>query len=95
MKALNVLKKLMSVLLAAVLMMTMMPSAVYAYIGQKQNEKLSQIPEAVIQDLKDEDKEIKEEDDWIATYPYGTFAFGDFQSDVAEYGAVNKEEERG
>ena len=66
MKALNVLKKLMSVLLAAVLMMTMMPSAVYADIGQKQNEKLSQIPEAVIQDLKDEDKEIKEEDDWIA-----------------------------
>ena len=34
MKALSVLKKLMSVLLAAVLIMTMMPAAIYADVGQ-------------------------------------------------------------
>ncbi|MBO4818592.1 MAG: hypothetical protein J5528_00500, partial [Firmicutes bacterium] len=87
----SILKKLMSVLLAAILMVTMIPSAVYADIGQKnQSEHLSQIPEAVLPASRD-DGEISKEDDWIATYPYGTFAFGDFQSDVAEEGAVNDE----
>ena len=92
MRALDILKKLMSILLAAVMMVTLVPSAVYADIGQKnQSEHLSQIPEAVLPASRDGESEISKEDDWIATYPYGTFAFGDFQSDVAEKGAVNDE----
>jgi hypothetical protein len=67
MKILNVLKKLTSVLLAAVMIMTMMPAAIYADAGQ--GEKIKEIPEAVIPVVKDEEGEIKEEDDWIATYP--------------------------
>ena len=57
----SILKKLMSVLLAAILMVTMIPSAVYADIGQKnQSEHLSQIPEAVLPASRD-DGEISKE----------------------------------
>ena len=52
MKALSVLKKLMSVLLAAVLIMTMMPAAIYADVGQR--EKTNEIPEAVIPVIKEQ-----------------------------------------
>ena len=91
MKVLSILKKLMSVLLAAVLMVTMIPAAVYADMGQVQSEKTVLSPEGVVPSEKDGTEQISKEDDWIATYPYGTFAFGDFQSDVAEEGAVTDE----
>ncbi len=91
MKVRSIVKKLISLMLSMVLIITMMPISIFAEAIEGQDASEDPMPESVIPVIKDENGEIKEEDDWIATYPYGTFAFGDFQSDIGEEGAKTEE----
>ena len=38
--------------------------------------------------IRTENGDITPEEDWDVVYPYGTFAFGNYQADVAESGAL-------
>ncbi|MBR0085176.1 MAG: hypothetical protein IJL97_01365, partial [Lachnospiraceae bacterium] len=90
------LKRFVAVLLAAVLIAGILPSASASASGlstQLRNEPAAQT-DASVPLIRTADGDIEADENWNDVYPYGTFAFGAFQSDVAEPGALTPEGDR-
>ena len=90
----NPFRKAMAVLLTLLMLVTLLPSNIAKAEDDTepaavQNEEQPQQP-VVIQT---ENGEVIPEDNWNEVYPYGTFAFGSYQADVAEQGARTSEGE--
>ncbi|MBR0085743.1 MAG: hypothetical protein IJL97_04240, partial [Lachnospiraceae bacterium] len=90
------LKRLVAILLAAVLITGILPSASASASGLRvpvSSEPANEI-DASVPIVRTADGDIEPDESWEEEYPYGTFAFGAFQSDVAEPGALTPEGER-
>jgi hypothetical protein len=76
-----------SLLLSLLMCMALLPlKAVTAEEGEQEPAAETASEQPIV--IKTEDGEIAADEDWNAVYPFGTFAFGNHQADVAEPGAL-------
>ncbi|MBQ3954655.1 MAG: hypothetical protein II680_02095, partial [Clostridia bacterium] len=75
------MRRLLAVLLSLCMCLPLLPAGVWAQDEPAAEERT--VPATIIT----KDGEIPVDEDWDETYPYGTFAFGTHQADVAEPGA--------
>ena len=83
----NPFRKAISLLLTLVMLFALLPTgAAFADDDENVEQPQSEEPQQVV--IKTENGDITPEDNWDEVYPYGTFAFGSYQADVAEPGAA-------
>ena len=80
-------KRICAVILSIMMVFSLIPTSALAE-GDEANTKDSKKPATVIQTA---DGEVEVGEDWVETYPYGTFAFGNYQADIAEKGALTED----
>ena len=77
--------KLLSVILSVMMVLPMMqPIFAFGADADGSPAELRVVPEVI----HTADGDIPVEEDWNEVYPYGTFAFGNYQADIAEPGAL-------
>ena len=79
-------KRLISLFLALVMLSSAIPLSVFAE-GSIPDVRQGEQPTV----LQTADGEVPIDESWDESYPYGTFAFGNHQADIAEAGATDSE----
>ncbi|MBQ6660415.1 MAG: hypothetical protein IJM57_03185, partial [Lachnospiraceae bacterium] len=81
-------KRICAVFLSIMMVFSLIPMSAVAAEDGVGETKESKTSTTVIQTA---DGEVEAGEDWIETYPFGTFAFGNYQSDIAEKGALTED----
>ena len=83
----NPFRKAISLFLTLMMVITLLPMSAFADDDVAvAEEPQAEEPQQIV--IKTEDGEITPEENWDVVYPYGTFAFGNYQADVAEAGTL-------
>ena len=81
----NSIKRLIALILSICMIGTLLPAQILA--AEPQQISQGEQPGSLVTPTG----EVPVEEDWDDAYPYGTFAFGNYQADVAEPGALTPE----
>ena len=81
-------KRILSLVLSALMVM---PAWQPALAGEPENVEILTDGTALPAAIHTADGEVEIPEDWNEVYPYGTFAFGNYQADVAEPGALTQD----
>ena len=87
----STIKRSIAVLLTICMLGSILPLQIWAEEAQAAARTVSQGEQPA--GLDTPEGEIPVEEDWDEAYPYGTFAFGSYQADVGEPGALTPESE--
>ncbi len=85
----NPLKKGLSLLLALLMAVTLLPLHLAKADDDTEPESGQDEEQPIV--IQTENGEVTPEENWDEVYPFGTFAFGSYQADVAEFGATTAE----
>ena len=87
----STIKRLIAVLLTICMLGSILPLQIWAEEAQTAARTVSQGEQPA--NLDTPEGEIPVEEDWNEAYPYGAFAFGSYQADVGEPGALSPDGE--
>jgi hypothetical protein len=85
----HTIKRMIALLLTICMLGSVLPLQIWAEEAQEAVQPVKQGEQPA--SLVTPEGEIPAEEDWDEEYPYGTFAFGTYQADLGEPGAVDKE----
>ena len=87
------LQRLTALFLALLMSITILPLEVMAAEFRSAQAEKAETQGEQPTTLQTQDGEIEVEEDWNETFPYGTFAFPNYQADIGEPGAKTQEGE--